>query len=65
MCIYLELLMQITHDRRIQIYNHKAVFSSHGMQNTKCQLLWNDEIQNAKIFMVVFSFIQNAKFFMG
>jgi hypothetical protein len=25
------------------------------MQNTKCQLLWNDEIQNGKIFMGVFS----------
>jgi hypothetical protein len=35
------------------------------MQNAKCQLLWNDEMQNAKIFMGVFSFIQNAKFFMG
>jgi hypothetical protein len=34
------------------------------MQNTKCQLLWNDEMQNAKIFMGVFSSIQNAKFFM-
>jgi hypothetical protein len=34
------------------------------MQNTKYQLLWNDEMQNAKIFMGVFSFIQNAKFFM-
>jgi hypothetical protein len=29
----------------------------HGMQNAKCQLLWNDEMQNAKIFMGVFSFI--------
>jgi hypothetical protein len=38
---------------------------SHGIQNTKWQLLWNDEIQNAKIFTDVFSFIQNAKFFMG
>jgi hypothetical protein len=35
------------------------------MQNAKCQLLWNDEMQNAKIFMDVFSSIQNAKFFMG
>jgi hypothetical protein len=35
------------------------------MQNTKCQLLWNDEMQNAKIFIGVFSSIQNAKFFMG
>jgi hypothetical protein len=35
------------------------------MQNTKYQLLWNDEMQNAKIFMGVFSFIQNAKNFMG
>jgi hypothetical protein len=34
------------------------------MQNAKCQLLWNDEMQNAKIFMGVFSSIQNAKFFM-
>jgi hypothetical protein len=34
------------------------------MQNAKYQLLWNDEIQNAKIFMGVFSSIQNAKFFM-
>jgi hypothetical protein len=33
------------------------------MQNIKCQLFWNDEIQNAKIFMGVFSSIQNAKFF--
>jgi hypothetical protein len=35
------------------------------MQNIKCQLLWNDKMQNAKIFMGVFSFIQNTKFFMG
>jgi hypothetical protein len=35
------------------------------MQNAKCQLLWNDEMQNAKFFMGVFSFIQNAKFFIG
>jgi hypothetical protein len=34
------------------------------MQNAKCQLLWNDEIQNAKIFMGMFSSIQNTKFFM-
>jgi hypothetical protein len=34
------------------------------MQNAKCQLLWNDEMQNVKIFMGVFSSIQNAKFFM-
>jgi hypothetical protein len=40
-----------------------AVFSSPW--NAKCQLLWNDEMQNAKIFMGVFSSIQNAKFFMG
>jgi hypothetical protein len=33
-------------------------------KNAKYQLLWNDEMQNAKIFMGVFSFIQNAKFFM-
>jgi hypothetical protein len=39
-----------------------AVFSSPW--NAKCQLLWNDEMQNAKIFMGVFSSIQNAKFFM-
>jgi hypothetical protein len=25
----------------------------HGMQNAKCQLHWNDEMQNAKIFMGV------------
>jgi hypothetical protein len=25
---------------------------SRGMQNAKCQLLWNDEMQNVKIFMV-------------
>jgi hypothetical protein len=37
----------------------------HGMQNKKYQLIWNDEIQNTKIFMGVFSSIQNAKFFMG
>jgi hypothetical protein len=35
------------------------------MQNAKCQLLWNDEMKNAKKFMGVFSSIQNAKFFMG
>jgi hypothetical protein len=35
------------------------------MQNTKYQLLWNDEMQNAKIFIGVFSSIENAKFFMG
>ena len=34
------------------------------MQNAKCQLLWNDEMQNAKTFIGVFSSIQNAKFFM-
>jgi hypothetical protein len=31
------------------------VFSSHGIQNAKCQLLWNDEMQNAEIFIGVFS----------
>jgi hypothetical protein len=36
----------------------------HGIQNAKWQLFWNDEMQNAKIFMGVFSSIQNAKFFM-
>jgi hypothetical protein len=35
------------------------------MQNAKCQLLWNDEMQNIKIFIGVFSSIQNIKFFMG
>jgi hypothetical protein len=29
----------------------------HGIQNAKCQILWNDEMQNAKIFIGVFSFI--------
>jgi hypothetical protein len=38
---------------------------SHEIQNTKYQLLWNDEMQNVKIFMGVFSSIQNAKIFMG
>jgi hypothetical protein len=38
---------------------------AHGIQNVKYQLLWNDEIQNAKNFMDVFSFIQNNKFFIG
>jgi len=33
------------------------------MQNTKYQILWNDEIQNAKFFMGAFCFIQNAKIF--
>jgi hypothetical protein len=32
------------------------------MQNVKYQRLWNAEMQNAKIFRVVFSFIQNAEF---
>jgi hypothetical protein len=32
-----------------------AVFSS--VWNAKCQLLWDDEMQNAKIFMGVFSSI--------
>jgi len=32
------------------------------MQNAKYQLFWNDEMQNAKIFRVMFSSIQNAKF---
>jgi hypothetical protein len=41
----------------------KDVFSSHGIQNAKYQLLWNDEMQNVKIFMGVLSSIQNAKFF--
>jgi hypothetical protein len=35
------------------------------MQNAKYQLLCDDEMQNAKIFIGVFSFIQNSKFFMG
>jgi hypothetical protein len=35
------------------------------MQNAKYQLLWNDEMQNVKIFIGVFSTIQNANFFMG
>jgi len=35
----------------------------HGMQNTKYQVLWNDEMQNTKIFMGVFRSIQNAKIF--
>jgi hypothetical protein len=38
---------------------------SHGMQNAKYQLLWNDEMQNVKIFMGVFSSIKNAKFLWG
>jgi hypothetical protein len=33
------------------------------MQNAKCQLIWNNKMQNAKIFMGVFSSIQNANFF--
>jgi hypothetical protein len=37
---------------------------SHGMQNEKYQLLWNDEMQNAQIFMGAFSSIKNTKFFM-
>jgi hypothetical protein len=41
----------------------KAVFSS--LWNVKYQLLWNDEMQNAKIFMGVFSSIRNVKIFMG
>ena len=40
----------------------KGVFSSKKMQNAKCQLLWNDEMQNAKLFRVMFSSIQNAEF---
>jgi hypothetical protein len=36
----------------------------HEIQNAKCQLFWNNEMQNVKIFMDVFSSIQNAKFFM-
>jgi hypothetical protein len=37
------------------------------MQNAKCKMptTSNDEMQNAKIFMGVFSSIQNANFFMG
>jgi hypothetical protein len=35
------------------------------MQNAKYQLLWNDKMQNAKIFMDVFSSIKNTKFFIG
>ena len=34
----------------------------HKIQNTKCQLLWSDDMQNAKIFRIMFSSIQNAKF---
>jgi len=34
----------------------------HRIQNAKCQLLWSDEMQNAKIFRVIFSSIQNAEF---
>jgi hypothetical protein len=33
------------------------------LQNAKCQLIWNNKMQNAKIFMGVFSSIQNANFF--
>jgi hypothetical protein len=28
------------------------------IQNTKCQLLWNDGMQNTEIFRVIFSSIQ-------
>jgi hypothetical protein len=28
-----------------------------GIQNVKYNLLWNDEMQNAKIFRIIFSFI--------
>ena len=34
----------------------------HRIQNTKCQLLWSDEMQNAKIFRVIFNSIENAEF---
>jgi hypothetical protein len=33
------------------------------MQNAKYQLLWNDEMQNAKIFMGVFSSMENGYLF--
>jgi len=35
---------------------------SYGIQNVKYQLLWSDEMQNAKIFRATFSFIQNVEF---
>jgi hypothetical protein len=57
---------------RREYFNFTHIFPScigcvipHVMQNVKCQLIWNDEMQNAKIFMGVFSSIQNTKFFMG
>jgi hypothetical protein len=34
------------------------------MYYAKYQLLWNDKMQNAKLFMGMFNSIQNAKFFM-
>jgi hypothetical protein len=33
----------------------------HRIQNAKCQLLWSDEMQNIKIFRVMFSSIQNTE----
>jgi len=32
------------------------------IQNAKCQLLWSDEMQNTKIFRIIFSSIQNTEF---
>jgi len=40
----------------------RACLVLHGMQNINYQLLWNDKIQNTKIFRVMFSSIQNAEF---
>ena len=41
--------------------NIKALVSSPW--NAKCQLLWNDEMWNIKIFKIMFSFIQNVEIF--
>jgi len=45
----------------LAIWNQE-VFSSKKSQNVKCQLFWNDGMQNIKIFKVMFSFIQNVEF---
>jgi len=40
----------------------RACLELYEMQNSKYQLLWNDEMQNTKIFRVTFSFVQNTEF---
>ena len=41
----------------------RGCLGPHRIQNAKCQLLWSGEIQNAKIFKVMFRPCSVGKFF--